>query len=306
MSAEPNTPSFVCSLLGSATAGLISRTICHPMDTIKAKLQSAEGFILKGFTDTIVKTIREEGVGGLYRGLGAVVVGGVPGVCVYLTTYDACKDRLIQVKTIEKYPFITYFTSGIIAEAVCCILFVPVDVVKERLQTQSLQNHAKYKGSLDAITTIIREEGFKGIYKGYNATLLSYGPFSALYFYFYEMSKSYVQLKKKDKNYKDLNFNENLICSALAGSSASFITNPLDLAKLRFQVQRNNNNNNLSNHEYRYKGLFDAMSHEYKLRGLRGLFRGSLARILFHTPSTAITMALYEECKKIWMTIIIR
>jgi hypothetical protein len=31
---------------------------------------------------------------------------------------------------------------------------------------------------------------------------------------------------------------------------------------------------------------------------MRGLFRGAGARVLFHTPSTAITMAMFEECKK--------
>lgn len=37
---------------------------------------------------------RAEGVGGLYRGVGAVVVGGVPGTCIYLTTYEATKGYL--------------------------------------------------------------------------------------------------------------------------------------------------------------------------------------------------------------------
>lgn len=72
-----------------------------------------------------------------------------------------------------------------------CILFVPVDVVKERLQIQSPTTTMTtttpfYKSSYDAISTIAREEGFRGIYRGYAATLLSFGPFSALYFTFYE------------------------------------------------------------------------------------------------------------------------
>jgi Mitochondrial carrier protein len=78
-----------------------------------------------------------------------------------------------------------------------------VDVVKERLQVQvsassssagsALESYIAappvYKGSLDALMQICRQEGLTGIYKGYGATLLSYGPFSALYFFLYEEVK---------------------------------------------------------------------------------------------------------------------
>jgi len=39
--------------------------------------------------------------------------------------------------------------------------------------------------SWDALRMILRTEGRRGIYKGYAATLASFGPFSALYFVFY-------------------------------------------------------------------------------------------------------------------------
>lgn len=72
--------------------------------------------------------------------------------------------------------------------------------MKERLQVQraipniiSISNsHAgdvprtRYNGSWHAVRTIFREEGVKGVYRGYGATLFSFGPFSAFYFLFYE------------------------------------------------------------------------------------------------------------------------
>lgn len=81
-----------------------------------------------------------------------------------------------------------------------CVVFVPVDVIKERLQVQVSASTSSagsklasyevalpvYKSSLDALMQICRQEGLLGIYKGYGATLLSYGPFSALYFFLYE------------------------------------------------------------------------------------------------------------------------
>ncbi|CAN0434764.1 unnamed protein product, partial [Scytosiphon promiscuus] len=100
-----------------------------------------------------------------------------------------------------------------------CVVYVPVDVVKERLQVQrspsrnsaatgspSAPNRAAgaasgvargvgegamlplYRGSADTLKTILRTEGLRGIYKGYLATVASFGPFSALYFMFYEQA----------------------------------------------------------------------------------------------------------------------
>ena len=69
------------------------------------------------------------------------------------------------------------------------MIFVPVDVIKERLQIQrkgAADSALHYKGSADALRTIMRTEGLKGVYKGYGATLLSFGPFSAFYFLAYE------------------------------------------------------------------------------------------------------------------------
>ena len=76
-----------------------------------------------------------------------------------------------------------------------CTIFVPVDVVKERLQVQSNKSgntntsqstSVRYKGSVDAFRTIIQQEGLRGLYKGYTATIFSNGPFSACYFLLYE------------------------------------------------------------------------------------------------------------------------
>jgi hypothetical protein len=173
------------NLCASATSGFISRVICHPIDTCKAKLQSIDSF--KGTFDVARKTIQSEGVKGLYKGINAALFGGIPGVCLYITTYEACKTYCASHEILKQYPMMSYFGGGMIAETVCCAVFVPVDVIKERLQVQSNRHTStQYKGGVDAFRTILRQEGLTGLYKGYGATLFSYGPFSAIYFVLYE------------------------------------------------------------------------------------------------------------------------
>ena len=57
----------------------------------------------------------------------------------------------------------------------------------------------KYKNDIDAIRQIIKIEGMRGLYRAYGATVMSFGPFSALYFLFYEKFKEQaVSITTKD------------------------------------------------------------------------------------------------------------
>lgn len=78
--------------------------------------------------------------------------------------------------------------------------------------------------------------------------MASFGPFSALYFLFYEHLKgffvdndpqSYLKRTSEGAPVKqDISFVQAMLCSMLAGAGASTVTNPLDMAKLRMQVMR--------------------------------------------------------------------
>lgn len=250
-----------------------------------------------------------------------MTVGGVPGACMYFTSYEYSKAVLSDPSSnLSKFPQLCHFTSGMIAEAFCCILFVPVDVIKERMQIQTLaSSHMSdtassaasssgtfYKSTMDAVSTIARAEGIRGIYRGYGATLMSFGPFSALYFTFYEefkLAASYIA----NIDVSNPSFEASLICSSLAGGLASFLTSPLDLAKLRLQVDRSKARDArmgaFQSSEYvTYKSFYDVIKKTFLNEGgMKGLYRGAFARVAFHVPNTAVTMALFERSKQWWL-----
>jgi hypothetical protein len=94
----PVDTSFVVNVLGSSTAGLISRFLCHPIDTIKSRKQSGIKLYTEANASTasmLLSTLRNEGLSGIYRGFGAVAIGGTPGVCLYLTSYEVCRYLLV-------------------------------------------------------------------------------------------------------------------------------------------------------------------------------------------------------------------
>lgn len=271
-------PSLIHNAMGSAAAGIVSRTLTHPLDTAKARLQDIRtGNTYRGPLDVF----RAGNLWSLYRGFGAVIVGGTPGTMLYLCSYELIKERLGGNET----DFRVHLASGMLAEAIACIIYVPVDVVKERLQVSSF-----YRNEWNALQKIARTEGFAGgIYKGYGATLASFGPFSALYFVFYEKLKVWAS---PSSSLTELSFYQYLLCSCTAGGLASWLTSPLDMAKLRLQIQRGNQATNANTITYR--GMVDCLQHTYRSEGVGGLFRGAGARVLHFAPAMTITMTCFE------------
>lgn len=62
------------------------------------------------------------------------------------------------------------------------------------------------RGSMHALRTIFKEEGVRGVYRGYGATLFSFGPFSAFYFLLYEEVCFDVQKSGNESSYFDFYF----------------------------------------------------------------------------------------------------
>ncbi|TMW58570.1 hypothetical protein Poli38472_010129 [Pythium oligandrum] len=292
----------VPTLLGSASAGMIGRIFCHPIDTVKARLQASttqKGF----FAHLQLNNLSVAHFRGLYRGLGVSMIGSAPATCLYLTSYEVSKDSLHSVALFRENPSLLYLGAGMLAEALSCVLWVPIDVIKERMQVQmpvsgTTSQGAYYRNTVHAVETIMQTERLRGLYKGYAATLLSFGPFSALYFMFYEKNKATAQ---KFLQTEQLSPQYTLLSAATAGAAASFLTNPLDMIKLRLQVQRAYA---AEPNAVAYTGIVDGLTKVIRSEGILALYKGAGARVAFHAPSTAITMSLFESCRRFYADIL--
>ena len=69
-----------------------------------------------------------------------------------------------------------------------------------------------------------------------------------------------------------------------------------DMAKLRIQIQRGSN----SGGGMSSSGMVDCLKQTHRAEGVRGLFRGSVARMIHFAPSMAITMTCYEMCRSFY------
>ncbi|KAI9867285.1 MAG: hypothetical protein M1813_009563 [Trichoglossum hirsutum] len=93
-----------------ACSGLASGIVTCPLDVIKTKLQAQGGFRVRridpisigqplqyrGMVGTARAIWREDGLRGMYRGLGPITMGYIPTWVVYFTVYNRSKEYFSQ------------------------------------------------------------------------------------------------------------------------------------------------------------------------------------------------------------------
>lgn len=153
------------TLLAGLGAGVTEAifAVC-PMETIKVKFihdQNLPNPQYKSFPQGVATIIRQEGIGGIYRGLLPTILKQGTNQAMRFFVYNNVTGWM--TKDGQKLtPFHTLFAGGL-AGFISVYGNTPIDVVKTRMQ--GLEAH-KYKGAWDCARTIWTKEGFPAFYKG--------------------------------------------------------------------------------------------------------------------------------------------
>ena len=185
------------------------------------------------------------------------------------------------------------FASGMAAEAISCVMWVPIDIIKQRMQLSTDFNTYKYKNCFDAFNQIVAKEGYKGLYRGYTATLLSYGTFLSINLAMYERAKRIMG------NRIDIGMYQNFVVALITGIGASLITNPLEVAKVRLQVQRQetilHTDGSMEKGSFAYRNVIDGISKIASKEGYMALWRGCGTRVFYMATQAAINLSLLDK-----------
>ena len=86
---DPNPLSLPMTAVASSLGSVVARCLCHPLDTIKARLQASTASTHSGLAACAAAAVSgaDGGVRGLYRGVGASLVAGTPAGALYFSTY---------------------------------------------------------------------------------------------------------------------------------------------------------------------------------------------------------------------------
>ncbi|USP74159.1 Mitochondrial 2-oxodicarboxylate carrier 2 [Curvularia clavata] len=166
------------SILTGATAGATESFVVVPFELVKIRLQDkAQAHKYTGMTDCVMKIIKQEGPLTLYQGLESTMWRHI----LWNAGYFGCifQVRALLPKAADKKGQITNdLLSGAIGGTVGTILNTPMDVVKSRIQNSPkvAGSVPKYNWAWPALGTVMREEGFPALYKGFLPKVLRLGP----------------------------------------------------------------------------------------------------------------------------------
>jgi len=153
----------------AATAGAggialpLSVGIVHPLDTIRTTMQASG----HGFS----QSLRSLGWRGLGRGFGMSLAWAAPQGAVRMASYEACKEKLLDKFYVKPFGIAV---SAVLADFTTSVLKVPRELITQRMQT------GQYTSSLQAVRSILREDGIGGFFSRVRLNCVPRHPVHAL------------------------------------------------------------------------------------------------------------------------------
>jgi solute carrier family 25 aspartate/glutamate transporter 12/13 len=136
----------------------------NPMEIVKIRMQVAGEIQSQAKSERTIKIVKELGFMGLYKGVRACLLRDIPFSMIYFPTYSHAKKQLADENG-HNSPM-SLFMAGFIAGVPAAGLCTPADVIKTRIQVRERQGQTQYKGVIDAMFKIYKEEGPRAFWKG--------------------------------------------------------------------------------------------------------------------------------------------
>ncbi|KAM3956626.1 S-adenosylmethionine mitochondrial carrier protein homolog [Aphomia sociella] len=270
---KPLKSTYLAPLMAGAVAGVSVDIALYPLDTLKTRLQSEQGFQKAG------------GFRGVYRGLLTVATSSMPTTALFFVSYESTK-KFVQPHVPTQYTPLVHMLAASVGEVLACVIRVPTEIAKQRKQTY-VGNKAR--SSISILLEAYRAEGFrKGLYRGFISTVARDLPFSFIELPVWEMLKSTV----RQHNDGQISTFQSALCGSFAGGFAAAVTTPLDLAKTRIMLAE----------DYavtRKLRIRPVLSSIYLESGVRGLFAGVTPRMTAFMMGGFVFFGVYDDVKSL-------
>ncbi|KAG9255807.1 mitochondrial carrier domain-containing protein [Emericellopsis atlantica] len=328
-----------------AVGGFTSGIVTCPLDVIKTKLQAQGGYtpvdkgrhaghpkLYNGLVGSARVIWREEGIRGLYRGLGPIVLGYLPTWAVWFTVYNEAKTVLGHH---YENQHIINFWSSIVAGASSTIVTNPIWVIKTRLMSQSKlpsdQGHNSstlfpktgstptarptlsepwhYRSTIDAARKMYTSEGIASFYSGLTPALLGLSHV-AVQFPTYEYLKTRFTgqgMGEASAHGQKPHWVGILSASILSKMLASSATYPHEVIRTRLQTQRRPvageqylqgmgiaGGSEIKPQSPKYKGVVMTFRTILHEEGWRAFYAGLGTNMTRAVPAATVTMLTYE------------
>lgn len=184
--------STVQLMLCGTSAGLFQQMCTFPLELVRTRLslqRDADPNKYRGIFDVFKRTINEEGVASLYKGLGPTIISGAPYVGLQMTFYELWK-RVLPKNEDGSIGTVSKLAAGAFGGLTAQIITYPGDTVRRRMIVNGMGNTERvYRNSIDCTIKIIKFEGATGLFKGLTANAVRCIPAAGIQFAAYDFFK---------------------------------------------------------------------------------------------------------------------
>ncbi|CAD5331577.1 unnamed protein product [Arabidopsis thaliana] len=297
---EKGFTNFAIDFMMGGVSAAVSKTAAAPIERVKLLIQNQDEMLkagrltepYKGIRDCFGRTIRDEGIGSLWRGNTANVIRYFPTQALNFAFKDYFK-RLFNFKK-DKDGYWKWFAGNLAsggAAGASSLLFVySLDYARTRLANDSKSakkggGERQFNGLVDVYKKTLKSDGIAGLYRGFNISCAGIIVYRGLYFGLYDSMKPVLLTGDLQDS-----FFASFALGWLITNGAGLASYPIDTVRRRMMMT--------SGEAVKYKSSFDAFSQIVKKEGAKSLFKGAGANILRAVAGAGV-LAGYDKLQLI-------
>eukprot|EP00903_Cladosiphon_okamuranus_P019155 g17618.t1 len=229
-------------VVAGGLAGMLAKSVVAPVDRVKILFQvTNEKFSFKKAEKLFQDILALEGPAGLWKGNSATMIRVFPYAGTQFMMFDSLKRWALQRKTRrdpnaeQRLSNMESLMSGSFAGATSALVTYPLDLARARLavgHVRKLGGRRRTMGVPELLKVVVRQDGFKALYRGVTPSLLGIIPYAGIAFSINEQAKHKVIVLTG----KEPGTFHKLGIGALAGLIAQSCTYPLEVTRRRMQT----------------------------------------------------------------------
>ncbi|KAF9193818.1 hypothetical protein BGZ51_002141 [Haplosporangium sp. Z 767] len=309
--------------------------LTYPVRTVRLLQQSKSSSPVSNSILRVARDVRRtKGFKSLYAGSAIFTTGLTATKILQFATYDYAAQKIQEHQyfgsPVLKNPNILSGILGTFSAIVTTFFIVPFNMISQQLtisKAGSLPNASNIPLYVidsteplerprpmtftESLRAQFKQEGFRFLFRGYCATLLSTGPFFAAYFPAYEISRFWVKdgidyiremqaARWAKHDPLPLRKHHQFLISTVAGSIASLAgvlaSSPCDIIKTRIQTEQRLQPTNASGIKLPLPSLrwMDVFREILKKEGPMAFFAGARARVILAIPGGAFNFIVFD------------
>lgn len=200
---------FICGGLSACSATVV----CQPLDTLRTRFAAqGETKVYRNLRHAVSTMCRSEGVLTFYRGLSPTLLAVFPYAGLQFFFYNVFKKLLTPSSKGGSWRgHLGSLVCGSGAGMISKTMTYPFDLFKKRLQVggfEAARVHfgqvRSYRGLVDCMVRIAKEEGIRGFFKGLSPSLMKAALSTGFTFFWYEVSLNVMRNMKERRRTNSL------------------------------------------------------------------------------------------------------